>query len=142
MAKTHVKLKDTTGSFFVPSQGISISRNQIVEVESDSVIAEAIQKGALIECDQDDFDAYVSERQAAIDALKPAATAAPTAPATAPFDAAAAKALATAALTKGSAIVNANKTISFGKVSFDDQDEFEFELLSDPTLQAQVQATV
>ena len=146
MAKTYVRLKDTTGSFYVVSQHVSINRTQIVEVESDSIIAEAINQKALVEVSKDDFDAYTSERQAKIDELAAAnATPAPAASAAAAptvFVDADAQKLLDDATAKGSIVKNANGTVTFGKITFDDADEFKLEVIDNEKLRAEVVATL
>lgn len=62
MEKIYVKLKDTSGSYFIFSQGISVNRNQIVEVEKDETVAAALLNGVLVESTKSENDKFSKER--------------------------------------------------------------------------------
>lgn len=62
MEKIYVKLKDTSGSYFIFSQGISVNRNQIVEVEKDETVTAALLNGVLVESTKSENDKFSKER--------------------------------------------------------------------------------
>jgi len=66
MANIFVKLKDTSGSFFIASQGKRVNRSQIVEVEKDELVSSALLAGGLIEVKKEEHDAYHEARNAAL----------------------------------------------------------------------------
>lgn len=70
MAKIFVKLKDSSGSFFVHSQGISINRSRIVEVEKDEIVAKAILHGGLVEVPKDQAEKVIEKREEALGSIK------------------------------------------------------------------------
>lgn len=63
MESIYVKLKDTSGTFFVASQGISINRNAVAKVEKDQFVSSALLGGAIVETTKTEFDAYDEKRQ-------------------------------------------------------------------------------
>jgi len=62
MEKIYVRLKDTSGSYFIFSQGITVNRNQIVEVDKDDTVNAALLNGVLVESKKSDFEKFTKER--------------------------------------------------------------------------------
>lgn len=62
--KIHVRLKDQSGTHFIFSQGISINRTQIVEVENDQTVAQALLHGALVKATPDEIKAHKEKVEA------------------------------------------------------------------------------
>lgn len=62
MSKIYIKLVDTSGSLFIATQGVSVNRNQIKEVERDNFIDKVIEGGGIVEVTKKDFDEYNADR--------------------------------------------------------------------------------
>lgn len=62
MTKIYVKLKDTTGSCYVFSQGVNVVRTKIVEVQKNKEIQKMLEHGGLIEVTKQEFDTYQKNR--------------------------------------------------------------------------------
>lgn len=78
MEKIFVKLKDTSGSLFIHSQGIKVIRTQTAEVENDGTVAAAVKGGALIVIKEEEHKAFWDKRNAAMkEVTKVTAAAAP-----------------------------------------------------------------
>lgn len=142
----YVKLKDSSGSFYIASQGKSVNRNQIVEVENDKVIVEATAKGSLVKATKEEFDKYHAERNKAIEALaKPEVKTTtttttttveekkPETPTVEKLDEAGAKALIAKAKAKG-VVVEKEGKFFHDKSQFESEDELVLELLDNEKL--------
>lgn len=145
----YVKLKDTSGSFYIASQGKSVNRSQIVEVENDKVIVEATAKGSLVKATKEEFDKYHAERNKAIEKLAKPEQANATVTAAVEekkpettvekLDEAGAKALIAKAKEKG-VVVEKEGKFYHDKTQFENEEELVLELLDNEKLAAKFKA--
>lgn len=134
MSKIVIKLKDPSGSFYIASQGVSVNRNNVVEVEKDSVVALALLHGGVVEVSKGEFKDFTEKKAAAIEAAKGAAPAAKE-ETPAAFEKADAEKLVEQALDKG-VLTLKEGVISQGKKELGTQEELTTELVEDEKLRA------
>lgn len=76
MAKIAIKCKDTDGSFFIASQGLSVNRSNVIKVEEDDFVRAALKGGAIEKATELEYDAakkrtkYNEEKAAAANEKK------------------------------------------------------------------------
>ena len=54
MSKILIKLKDTSGSFYITSQNISVNGSKVVEVETDEIVNAALLNKGIVELSKDE----------------------------------------------------------------------------------------
>ena len=133
--KIVIKLKDPSGSFYIPSQGVSVNRSQIVEVEKDSVVEHALRHGGVIEASKDEWEAFKKKQEAE----KTSSSSAPAAAAKSEekFEKADAEKLLEDAKAKEVVTVK-EEVVHFGKKKLGSEAEAVEELLEDEKLRESV----
>lgn len=148
MSKIFIRLADTSGTFYIPTQGISVNRTQIKEVEHDTFVANAILNKGVIELTDKEVEQYKKSIEPAIDPAAKAAEAEAEALAAAEkaekAKAAEAEAkakkveAATALYNKGVEVgkvtVLADGKVTIGKASFDNAEKAIEEIALEKTL--------
>lgn len=132
--KIVIKLKDPSGSFYIASQGVSVNRKQIVEVEKDSVVEHALRHGGIVEATKDEWQEFKKKQEAESTTSAPA----PAAPAKEEkFEKADAEKLLEDAKAKEVVTVK-DEVVHFSKKKLGSVEEAVEELLEDEKLRESV----
>lgn len=158
--KIFIRLSDTSGTFFIPTQSISVNRTQIKEVVNDEFVANAILNKGVVELTAKEVEAY----KATLEASNPVVVSMPNAHSGAVDDVekaekeAALKAEKEAALKleaaknveevylkgveTGKIAVLKDDTIKIGKITFENKEQAIAKLLEDEKLLKALKAEI